>query len=89
VQLRGGVVTAIGASADEDMARAADHWIPMAGADLPEELSPLYTVVPLELLADSIAAAPDRPVRRPRREVDPAIEEAFEFRRIYGNQVIG
>jgi glucosamine--fructose-6-phosphate aminotransferase (isomerizing) len=88
IQLRGGVVTAIGDIADEEMAQAADHWIPMAGGELPEELSPVYTVVPLELLADSIASAPDRPSRRPRREVDPAVEEAFEFRRIYGNQVI-
>jgi hypothetical protein len=46
-------------------------------------------VVPLELLADSIAQLPDRPARPPRREVDPEIEEAFEYRRIYGSQVTG
>jgi glucosamine--fructose-6-phosphate aminotransferase (isomerizing) len=89
VQLRGGVVTAIGDASDAEMAEAADHWLPLAGSGLPEELSPLFTVVPLELLADSLAAAPNRPARRPRRQVDPSIEEAFEFRRIYGNQVVG
>jgi glucosamine--fructose-6-phosphate aminotransferase (isomerizing) len=86
-QLRGGVVTAIGDQGDKELAAAADHWLPLAG-NLAEELSPLYSVVPLELLADSIAASPNRPTRPSRRPVDPAIEDAFEFRRIYGNQVI-
>ena len=40
------------------------------------------------LLADSIASSPNRPARPSRRPVDAAIEDAFEFRRIYGNQVI-
>jgi glucosamine--fructose-6-phosphate aminotransferase (isomerizing) len=88
-QLRGGVVTAIGDSSDLEMAGAADHWLPLVGGDIHEELSPLFSVVPLELLADSITTAPNRPARRPRREVDPAIEDAFEFRRIYGSEVAG
>jgi glucosamine--fructose-6-phosphate aminotransferase (isomerizing) len=87
-QQRGGIVTAIGDLGDTEMAGAADHWLPLVGGDLPEELSPLISVVPLELLADSIAVAPGRPARRTRREVDPALEEAFEFRRIYGNRIV-
>ena len=86
-QMRGGVVTAIGDQGDKELAAAADHWLPLAG-NLAEELSPLYSVVPLELLADSIASSPNRPARPSRRPVDAAIEDAFEFRRIYGNQVI-
>ncbi|MCW2529859.1 MAG: hypothetical protein JWM76_4719 [Pseudonocardiales bacterium] len=86
-QLRGGVVTVIGDMHDEELAGAADHSLPITGL-FSEETSPLISVVPLELLADSLTQSPHRARRRPRRAVDPEIEEAFEFRRIYGSQVL-
>jgi glucosamine--fructose-6-phosphate aminotransferase (isomerizing) len=86
-QLRGGRVTVVGDRRDNKLAAAADHALPLV-AELSEELSPLVSVVPLELLADSINASPRKPGRRPRREVDAAVVEAFEFRRIYGSAVV-
>jgi len=61
---RGGVVVAVASDGDERIAGLADHvlWVPEA----PWLLSPVLTVIPLQLLAYHIAALRGLDVDQPR-----------------------
>jgi glucosamine--fructose-6-phosphate aminotransferase (isomerizing) len=61
---RGGVIVAIGTEGDEQISKLADHqlWIPSA----PWMLTPVLTVIPLQLLAYHIAALRGLDVDQPR-----------------------
>jgi glucosamine 6-phosphate synthetase-like amidotransferase/phosphosugar isomerase protein len=86
-KLRGGSVAVIADHDDQGMRDAADYFFPVVGK-VSEAFSPISYVVPIEMVANALETVPDRPARRPRREVDPAIEDDFEFRRIYGSHVV-
>ena len=61
---RGGVVIALATDGDEQIAKVADHvlWVP----ETPWMLSPVTTVIPLQLLAYHIAALRGLDVDQPR-----------------------
>jgi glucosamine--fructose-6-phosphate aminotransferase (isomerizing) len=61
---RGGVVVAVASEGDEQIASLADHvlWVP----EIPWMLSPVVTVIPLQLLAYHIAALRGLDVDQPR-----------------------
>jgi glucosamine--fructose-6-phosphate aminotransferase (isomerizing) len=61
---RGGVVVAVATEGDEGIAALADYvlWVP----DIPWMLSPVLTVIPLQLLAYHIAALRGLDVDQPR-----------------------
>ncbi len=61
---RGGVVVAVATEGDGEIATLADHvlWVP----DIPWMLSPVLTVIPLQLLAYHIAALRGLDVDQPR-----------------------
>ena len=61
---RGGIVIAVATDGDETIARLADHvlWVP----ETPWLLSPVVTVIPLQLLAYHIAALRGLDVDQPR-----------------------
>jgi glucosamine--fructose-6-phosphate aminotransferase (isomerizing) len=64
VKARGGIVTAVATVGDEQVAGLADHvfWVP----DSPWMLSPVLTVIPLQILAYQIAAERGLDVDQPR-----------------------
>ena len=64
IKARGGPVLAIAAEGDRDVARLADDVIYVPNA--PEFLSPLTTIIPLQLLAYHIAILRGCDVDRPR-----------------------
>jgi glucosamine--fructose-6-phosphate aminotransferase (isomerizing) len=61
---RGGVVVAVATDGDQAIAEVADHvlWVPPT----PWRLSPVTTVIPLQLLAYHIAARRGLDVDQPR-----------------------
>jgi glucosamine--fructose-6-phosphate aminotransferase (isomerizing) len=64
VKSRGGIAIALGTEGDSDLARLADHLIPVPEA--PPLLSPIVNVVPLQLLAYFLAVRRGCDVDQPR-----------------------
>ncbi|MCB9840512.1 MAG: glutamine--fructose-6-phosphate transaminase (isomerizing) [Phycisphaeraceae bacterium] len=64
VRARGGHVIAVATEGDEDIKRVAEDvlWVP----DVPDQLSPMVTVVPLQLLAYHAAVIRGHDVDKPR-----------------------
>jgi glucosamine--fructose-6-phosphate aminotransferase (isomerizing) len=64
IKARGGEVVAVGTDGDEQIAKLADHvlWIP----EISWLLSPLVTIIPLQLLAYHIASLRGLDVDQPR-----------------------
>lgn len=76
----------IGEEGDEELARAADIFLPICGAaDIPEELSPLVYPIPLELMSCYISALTGKAgfefAEKPWRKQE-------NFRQIYGSRIV-
>lgn len=64
IRARGGIVIAVGTEKDETLKRLAANFLPIPACE--EALSPLLTVIPLQLFAYKIAVLKGRDVDQPR-----------------------
>lgn len=64
IRARDGIVIAIGTEGDRDLEKMSDDFFPIP--KVPEILSPLLTVIPLQFMAYKIAALNGRDVDQPR-----------------------
>lgn len=87
IHLRGGQVAIIGDSKDEMLKAQADYWFPIVG-EVAEEFSPMYYVVPMQMLADAITQGKGPGYRRNVPEKDEDTWQNIEFKRIYGSQLV-
>jgi glutamine---fructose-6-phosphate transaminase (isomerizing) len=87
IHMRGGIVAVMGDSNDAELRASADYWFPVVGT-VEEEFSPLYYIVPLQMLADALVGRSGPGFRRNMRSVDPKVAESMEYARIYGSQLV-
>ncbi len=87
IRMRGGIIAIVGDQNDAELKASADYWFPVTGA-VEEEFSPLYYVVPLQMLADALSGRRGIGFRRNMRQVDQKTVESMEYARIYGSRLV-